>query len=98
MHSDFTLTLGNRLLAAGTAVCIVYLAMTGRSAGQHSETNSAPPQSASQTDRQRKATPQENMGQQDTRSGGAPASSPQGDTPPGMQPVPSAPEPTSSPK
>jgi hypothetical protein len=32
---------------------------------------------------------QGNSGSIDTHSGGAPAASPQGDTPPGMQPVPS---------
>jgi hypothetical protein len=44
------------------------------------------------------ASPQGNMGRIDTQSGGAPASSPQGDSPPGMQPVPSESGSTSRPK
>jgi hypothetical protein len=67
-------------------------------AGQQSERGSPPSQPTVEADRQGQAAPQENVGQIDTRSGGAPASSPQGDTPPGMQPIPSAPDRTSPPK
>jgi hypothetical protein len=49
-------------------------------------------------DRQKTSSQQRNTGSIDTQSGGAPASSPQGDSPPGMQPVPSAPDPTNRPK
>src|SRR5690349_8263120 len=91
MCSDFSRFLSSvqRILGACTVVGMIYLATTDYSTGQQGETTSAPPQSKSQTSGQSQAAPQENMGQLDTRSGGAPASSPQGDTPPGMQPVPS---------
>ena len=39
-------------------------------------------------------TAQSNIGKIDTNSGGAPASSPQGDAPPGMQPMPAEPDKT----
>lgn len=76
----------------GMGLAIMILTTLTNSVGQESGSGSPPSRSPSQTDQQRPAAPKENMGQIDTRSGGAPASSPQGDTPPGMQPVPSEPK------
>ncbi len=49
----------------------------------------APTSAAPQASTDHQGQHQSNTGSIDTHSGGAPAASPQGDTPPGMQPVPS---------
>jgi hypothetical protein len=84
-----------RLLATCFAALLACWMMTTGSHGQN--VNAAPPdpQSKLQTDRQGQSSAEENMGQIDTHSGGAPASSPQGDTPAGMQPIPSGSDPPS---
>jgi hypothetical protein len=87
----------SRLLGAGMALVVVCSSIAAV-AGQQGDTGSPSSQPTVQADRPGQAAPQGNVGQIDTRSGGAPASSPQGDTPPGMQPIPSAPDRTSPPK
>ena len=72
--------------------------MTTGSHGQNVTAAPPDPQSKLQTDRQGQSSAEENIGQIDTHSGGAPASSPQGDTPAGMQPIPSGSDPPRSEK
>jgi hypothetical protein len=67
-------------------------------AQQNAPAASSATKSQADNDRQKPSAPQSNMGRIDTQSGGAPASSPQGDSPPGMQPVPSESSTTSRPK
>ncbi len=100
MHTDVAplgTVVASRLLGAGIALVVVCSSIAAAT-GQQSGTDSPPPQQTGQADQLGQPAPHENVGQIDTRSGGAPASSPQGDTPPGMQPIPSAPDPTSPPK
>lgn len=88
MYPDLSVSysaLGKWLLGAGIAVLLNWVAMIDGSAGQQSGTATPPPLPTIHADRQGQPSSDENMGQIDTQSGGAPASSPQGETPPGMQ-------------
>ena len=87
---------------AAVPMAFAILLACGMAAPAHAQQSapaaSSETKSQADNDRQKPSSPQSNMGRIDTQSGGAPASSPQGDSPPGMQPVPSAPDTTSRPK
>jgi hypothetical protein len=77
------------------AILLAYGGTAVRVHGQES-TPAAPSTTLPHTtnDHQGPSSAQSNMSKIDTNSGGAPASSPQGDAPPGMQPVPAGPDKT----
>ena len=71
---------------------LLALLVTGIVTGNSRAEQSTPPVSAtgsSQANTGQKGENQSNSGSIETQSGGASPASPQGDTPPGMQPVPS---------
>jgi hypothetical protein len=80
-----------RVVVGPMMILLVGSLMAGAShAEQATPSPSANRQSQASTDQQRGR--HSNTGSIDTHSGGAAAESPQGDTPPGMQPVPSEPK------
>jgi hypothetical protein len=91
----------NRDRHPGTAalwVAVATLLACGVAGPAHAQQSAPAASSETKSDPPKPSSPQSNMGRIDTQSGGAPASSPQGDSPPGMQPVPSESGPTSRPK
>ena len=80
-----------RVVLGSVMILLVGSVMAGAShAEQATPSTSANGQSQASTDQQ--GDRHNNMGSIDTLSGGAAAESPQGDTPPGMQPVPAEPK------
>jgi hypothetical protein len=92
-------SLSKRSVLLGVTAFVSYCAMAVASrADERPSAGSSEPQPSLPTNRQGQSSPQGHPGEIDTHSGGASASSPQGETPPGMQPVPPNSDKTSGPK
>jgi hypothetical protein len=93
-------SLNKRSLLLGVTALVSYcaVAVASRADEKPSAGGSSEPQPSLPTNHQGQSSPQGHPGEIDTHSGGASASSPQGDTPPGMQPVPPNSDKTSGPK
>jgi hypothetical protein len=93
-------SLNKRSLLLGVTAFVSYcaVAVASRADEKPSAGGSSEPQPSLPTNHQGQSSPQGHPGEIDTHSGGASASSPQGDTPPGMQPVPPNSDKTSGPK
>jgi hypothetical protein len=86
-----------RLVLGSLMILLVGVVMTSASrAEKATPSTSSNGQSQASTDQQ--GQDQSNTGSLDTHSAGATAAGPQGDTPPGMQPVPSESKKTSPPR
>jgi len=80
-----------RIVMRSVVILLAGFVMTNVSrAEQVTPSTSSDGQSQASTNQQGHS--QSNTGSIDTHSGGAPAGNPQGDTPPGMQPVPAEPK------